>query len=143
MAGAERDHLDADDLARGDDVPEVERDDMRGEQVEIALLVRLLIRCDAAHDRDVVDALRGMRHGNALDLHARDEAAGIDQEIVGATVAVRMRDGEAAPETLDDKGGLGAFALQFGMGKHLISPLRHGDTEEKYAVLGTRYSEKQ
>src|SRR5437899_1362157 len=126
---AERDHLDAEDFAGGDDVPEAARDDVGGEEVEVAGAIRLLVAGHAAHGGYMIDAVGGA-HGDGFDLHAGESLAATFQpqhapvflvlsarsgwrtlgapvrfndEIVGGGVAIGLGADESAAQAFGDE----------------------------------------
>jgi len=77
----EGDGLDSGDGCDGDDVPEVARNQVGGEQVEVIAAVGFLAGANAAHDGDVVGAI-GRADRDALYLNARDAAGGVNEQVV-------------------------------------------------------------
>ena len=102
----------------GDDVPDVERDDMGGDEVDVALGVNGAAFADGVGGAGFIGV--GAEAVGAFDLHAEKFdprlRAVVEDEVVALAVSPGLGDGEAALAGLVEEGGFGTFSGALGVG---------------------------
>ena len=101
-----------------DDVPDVERDDVGGDEVGVAFGVGDVAAADGIGGAGFVGA--GAEAVGAFDLDAekvdRGLRAVVEDEVVALAVSPGLGDGEAALAGLVEEGGFGALSGELGVG---------------------------
>ena len=102
----------------GDDVPDIEGDDMGGDEVDVALGVDGAAFADGVAGAGFVGV--GAEAVGAFDLHAKEFHPGlravVEDEVVALAVSPGLGDGEATLAGLVEKGGFGTFSGALGVG---------------------------
>jgi hypothetical protein len=102
----------------GDDVPDVEGDDMRGNEIDIAFVIGDVAAADGIGGAGFVGV--GAEAVGTLDLDAEKFDAGlrtvVEDEVVALAVSPGLGDGEAAVAGLVEKSGFGTFSGARGVG---------------------------
>lgn len=98
----------------GEDVPDVERDDVGEEDVDVVDGVGGFSGLIGVGGLDIVSA--GAHGGGALDLSAPQALAGVEDEVVTFAVAPGAGDTEAQRLGLQEKGCFREFSSTFGIG---------------------------
>jgi hypothetical protein len=99
----------------GQDVPDVERDDVGYQNVDIFGGVNdFAFAVDTVDGLDVVAA--GAQDLGAFELYTPEAGAGIEDEIVALAVSPRFGDAEAQGSGFEHEGGLGEFSGALGVG---------------------------
>ncbi len=98
----------------GEDVPDVERDDVGEEDVDVVDGVGRFSGLIGVDGLDVVSA--GSDGGGALDLSAPKALAGVEDEVVTLAVAPGPGDTKAQRLRLEQKGCFREFSSAFGVG---------------------------
>ena len=101
----------------GDDVPDVERDYMRGEEVDVGASVDGAGFADGVGGAGFVGV--GAEAFGAFGLDAPEAAAVVDDEVVAAAVSPGLGDGEIEVQGAGQEGGFAALAGDFGVGARL------------------------
>ena len=97
----------------GDDVPDVEFDYMRGDEVDVALGVDGAAFAGGVGGAGFVGA--GADAFGAFDLHAVEAGSVVEDEVVAAGVSPGLGDTEVAVGGLIEEGGFGAFSGDLGV----------------------------
>ena len=98
----------------GEDVPDVERDDVGKEDVDVVDGVGGFSGLIGVDGLDIVSA--GAYGGGALDLSAPEALAGVEDEVVTFAVAPGPGDSETQRLGLEQKGCFREFSSTFGVG---------------------------
>ena len=98
----------------GDEVPDVEREDVGGKEIDVAGGEVTLALAVAIDGLDFVSA--GDERGGSLDLNAPKAGAGVDDEVVAFAVAPGLGDADLAELGGVEEGGLGEFSDALGVG---------------------------
>jgi hypothetical protein len=98
----------------GQDVPDVEGDDVGGEDVDVVGGVGdFALSVDAVAGLHVVAA--GAQDFGALELHAPEAGAGVEDEVVALAVSPGVGDVEAEGFGFEQEGGFGEFSGALGV----------------------------
>src|SRR5438477_4909502 len=109
--GAKANTLQSGDSANRDEIPNVARDNVGSDEVNIVGVISALASAAMA-DGDAEGI--AVEAGDRFHLYASEAAAGIHDEVVGGVVAIGLGDVQAAAKCLVEKTHLGPFALMFG-----------------------------
>ena len=131
---ADADGLASAQSAQRDDVPGVLRDDAGGDEIELARRVAALAAV-AAGSLDLIEAI--LRYEHRFDLHAEEALAVVHNEVVGAVLAVGLRDTQSEGEGMQEKAHLDPVALGFG-GKKMFNHEVHKGTRREARGKGKR-----
>ena len=122
----------------GDDVPDVERDDVGGDEIDVAFGVDGAAFADGVGGAGFVGA--GAEAVGALDLDAEEVEAGlravVKDEVIAFAVSPRLADGEAALAGLVEERGFGTLSGALGVGTRWVvgragRRFRHGTPEKR------------
>ncbi len=98
----------------GQDIPDIERNDVGDEDVNVVGGVHALaLTVDAVDGLDIVSA--GAEGLGAFELHAPEAATGVENEVVAFGVSPGLGDAEGETSGLEDEGGFGKFSAALGV----------------------------
>ena len=97
----------------GDDVPDVEGDDVGGDEVDVGFGVDGAAFADGVGGAGFVGL--GADAFGALDLDAEEVGAVVEDEVVAAGVSPGLGDAESAVGGAGEEGGFGEFSGDFGI----------------------------
>ena len=114
VAGVEAQALVGGEGFDGQDVPDVEGDDVGGEEVDVVGGVDdFALAIDAVDGLDVEAA--GAHDFGAFQLHAPEAGAGVEDEVVAFAVSPRLGEVEAEGFGFEEEGGFGKFSGTLGV----------------------------
>jgi len=114
VAGVETQALVGSEDFYGQDVPDVEGDDVGCEDVDVVGAVDdFTLAIDAVDGLDVVAS--GAHHFSAFQLHAPEAWTGVEDEVVALAVSPRFGEVEAQGFGLQEEGGFGEFSGTLGV----------------------------
>ena len=112
----------------GDDVPNVEGDDMGGDEVDVLFGVDGASLAGGVGGAGFVGA--GADGFGAFDLHAVEAGAVVEDEVVTAAVSPRLGDTEFEGGGFVEEGGLGAFSGDLGVFARAGGPAGRADSSK-------------
>jgi hypothetical protein len=124
----------AEDVGERDDVPAIFGNDESGEEVDFLQGVGDGFAVGAAVSVEVPESIEKL--GGAFDLDAREEVAGVGDEVVSVGVAEGLGDAEAEVERLVEEGDFGEFSTALGGEFVVLGSFEPGRIEKKEGRAG-------
>ena len=98
----------------GEDVPKIQRDDVRDQEVDVAGRVDGAAFADGVGGASFVGV--GAESVGGFDLDAEEAVSVVEDEVVALAVSPGLGDAEAERAGFVEEGGFGAFSASFGIG---------------------------